>query len=103
MLTKTLEQQIEVMTAFKNGARVGYRISCNSEGVEITNREFTGWDWKRETYEILEPKKIITIERWLIKNKERFGVEETSSIKDYIESCVGWEKVKLLDSYEVEL
>ena len=49
-------------------------------------------DW--EIYE--EPKKTVTIEKWLVSNGMRFDIAETSE-------GIIWTKVKLLDTYEVEL
>ena len=100
-MNKTTQEQIEIMTHFANGGMV--EIYKDGLWSDITNLDFRGWNFASYDFRKKEQKKAITIERWLIKNGERFDVGETSSIKDYMESCVGWEKVKLLDSYEVEL
>ena len=98
---KTVYEQIEIMQYFADDDGIVERTELGKDNWRICNNEV--FNWEIYDYRKKEQKKTITIERWLIKNGERFDVGETSSIKDYMESCVGWEKVKLLDSYEVEL
>lgn len=98
---KTVYEQIEIMQYFADDDGIVERTELGKDNWRICNNEV--FNWEIYDYRKKEQKKTITIERWLIKNGERFDVGETSSIKYYMESCVGWEKVKLLDSYEVEL
>lgn len=65
--------------------------------------EFTSYSSDWEIYEEPNPKKTVTIEKWLVTNKKRFEVAETSDIDAYLGEGCGWDKVKLLDTYEVEL
>lgn len=58
-------------------------------------------DW--EIYKEPKPKQTITIEKWLVTNGKRFDIAETSDIDAYLGEGVGWIKVKLLHTYEVEL
>lgn len=56
---------------------------------------------------IQKQKKTIIIEKWLcknltIENDTEFFVCETSNIHSYLE-CIHAEKVKLIETYEVEL
>lgn len=82
----------------KNGIDCGWVLG-ESLGFEHTMLHET---WVQFNYK--EAKKTVTIERWLIKNnEERYDVAVTSDIKHYIDSCIGWQKVKLLETYEVEL
>ena len=63
-------------------------------------------DW--EIYEEPKPKKTVTIEKWLLKMQgtNQYAIEEGSKEemgtwgKNKIDA---WQKVKLLDTYEVEL
>ena len=64
-------------------------------------------DW--EIYEEPKLKKTVTIEKWLLEGKvltqkERYlHIVETSNIDRYIKTWADYKKVKLLDTYEVEL
>ena len=64
-------------------------------------------DW--EIYEAPKPKKTVTIEKWLLEGKvltqkEKYlHIVETSDINRYIKTWADYKKVKLLDTYEVEL
>ena len=58
-----------------------------------------------EIYEEPKPKQTVTIEKWLIKSNFDFSfsqVVQTDSI-DNLCYCCNYTKVKLLDTYEVEL
>ena len=58
------------------------------------------YDW--EIYEEPKPKQVIVIEKWLLREiNGRYETKETSDVDDYIDGY--WTKVKLLDTYEVEL
>ena len=68
--------------------------------------DFHGDDW--EIYEEPKPKKTVTIEEWLLKMQgtNQYAIEVGSKE----EMCTwgknktdAWQKVKLLDTYEVEL
>ena len=64
-------------------------------------------DW--EIYEEPKPKKTVLIEKWLLEGKvltqkEKYlHIVETSNINRYIKTWADYKKVKLLDTYEVEL
>ena len=58
------------------------------------------WGWDTFKYRIKEQKQIVTIEKWLLKDVEaNYYVVQTSNI----DAFNGDEKIKLLDTYEVEL
>ena len=58
------------------------------------------WGWDTFKYRIKEQKQIVTIEKWLLKDVEaNYYVVQTSNIDVFN----GDEKIKLLDTYEVEL
>lgn len=55
----------------------------------------------RTPYELYEePKQIVVIEKWLCRNNGYFIAQGD---KEYLESIYPLSKVKLLDTYEVEL
>ena len=99
-MSKTIQEQIEVMQHFANGGEVEYYENKKWFKVSVPT-----WDWYNYDYRIKEQKKTITIEKWLLKtySEARYDIAETSNITDYVMSCIGWEKVKLLETYEVEL
>lgn len=101
-MSKTLQEQIEVMQHFANGGKIETKAFHNSDWIGV---DFPKWDWSIQDYRIKEQKKTITIEKWLLKtySESRYDIAETSNITDYVMGCIGWEKVKLLETYEVEL
>lgn len=91
---KTIQEQIEVMQHYANGGDV--EIFSNDKWVDAIK---PGWNWNHCDYRIKEQKKTVTIEKWLICSDDRYDEVATSKIEDYV--C--WEKVRLLETYEVEL
>ena len=65
-----------------------------TEDATVVMADFNGNDW--EIYEEPKPKQTVTVEKWLVSNGMRFDIDETSE-------GIIWTKVKLLDTYEVEL
>ena len=58
------------------------------------------WNWDDFEYRIKEQKQKVTIEKWLFRDKQGdFLVIEISNADNYKQ----YEKVKLIESYEVEL
>ena len=101
-MSKTIQEQIEVMQHFANGGKIETKAFHNSDWIGV---DFPKWDWSIQDYRIKEQSKTITIEKWLLKtySESRYDIAETSNITDYVMGCIGWEKVKLLETYEVEL
>ena len=96
---KTIEEKIKIMTAYKNGAEIeaneGYGWESFNNGI------FPSWNWRDCDYRIKEQKKTVTIEKWLL---ERDGdITAVEGNEDSLTSWNGWKKVKLLNSYEVEI
>ena len=87
------------------------------EEIEITKYGYNAWrvaknpswGWNDHEYRIkTEPKQTVVIEKWLLKMQgtNQYAIEEGSKE----EMCTwgknkidAWQKVKLLDTYEVEL
>ena len=92
---KTIEEQIEIMQHFANGGEVEWHSDDRlAVWMDLRSGHF---NWIDNDYRIKEQKKTVTIEKWLCKDGEdSYYTVETSHID-------GYEKVKLLDSYEVEL
>ena len=101
-----LRSKIEVMEAFERGEEI--EVSSNS-GETWRQVPCPNWNWVNYSYRIKpKPKQVVVIEKWLfrLKGTERYAIEEASNEKlrdcEIDESC-NWQKVKLLDTYEVEL
>ena len=95
---KTIQEQIEVMQHFANGEEIEF--FHRGEWVLISD---PNWNWDDYNYRIKKQKETIIIEKWLTYNKmyNTYSVLETSKIDVMGNSVI--QKVKLLDSYEVEV
>ena len=91
-----LKEMIKVMQHYKNGGviqRCNFGSHNNSD-ITTEGYLFNFCDYK---YRIKEPKQEVIIEKWLCKSGENsFYIHEGTNAD-------GLEKVKLLDTYEVEL
>ena len=98
----TLREKIEVMEAFERGEEIELK-NCDNDWIVYDS---PSWDWINNNYRIKpKPKQTVTIEKWLIKSNFDFSfsqVVQTDSI-DNLCYCCNYTKVKLLDTYEVEL
>ena len=92
---KAIQKQIEIMQHFANGGKI--EICKNNKWSDITNPEFKDWNFAIYGFRIKKQKNTITIEKWLCKDGNgSYYISEGSDIS-------GYGKVKLLESYEVEL
>ena len=100
-----LKEMIKVMQHYENGGEIEIH-SKNGNGNYWTKITSPSWDWVCHKYRIKEQKQKVTIEKWLC---EYVGCEELKGSKRFfiIEKVVPFEvagkKVKLIESYEVEL
>ena len=100
-----LSEMIKVMQHYDNGGKVEYseKKDGNNHWTTVTS---PSWDWAYFDYRIKEEKQKVTIEKWLC---EYLGCKELKGSKRFfiIEKVVPFEvagkKVKLIESYEVEL
>ena len=92
---KTVYEQIEIMQYFADDDGIIERTELGKDNWRICNSEI--FNWEIYDYRKKEQKKTITIERWLCKDGDNsYYVVEGSHIE-------GYEKVKRLGYYEVEL
>ena len=99
-MAKDLKEQIEIMTHYLNGGEV----ECAETGFdewEIANDPC--WNWDSFDYRIKKPK--VTIEKWLIKDVDsgEHFIIGTSDIEINLKNFPELKKIKLIESYEVEL
>ena len=96
-MSKTIQEQIEVMAHYLNGGEV--EIFSNDNWVDDIS---PGWNWNHCDYRIKKQKKTITIEKWLYENLDKNFIviecdnEQHNTYSDY-------KKIKLLESKEIEL
>lgn len=99
-----LKEMIKVMQHYLNGGEVEYSEDGFKTVLCTAYKERDGdlgWHWDDFEYRIKEQKQKVTIEKWLIKNlnSSEHLIVESSNVDEY----KLYEKVKLLDTYEVEL
>ena len=98
-----LKEMIKVMQHFDNGGVVEATTRGELFWGKVTS---PCWDWVEFDYRIKEQKQKVTIEKWLIKDVdsgEHFIMESSNVdliLKTIQDEC---NKVKLIESYEVEL
>ena len=88
------------MEAFERGEEIEYTPLMEEiwRGTTIP-----AWDWALYEYRIKpKPKQVVVIEKWLYKYDKFQFIVETDNIENYIREFSG-EKIKLLDTYEVEI
>ncbi len=93
-----LSKMIKIMTHYLNGGKIEIKSKNSNDWYEL----FTpSWYWDTFDYRIKEQKQKVTIEKWLIKdvNSNEHRIIESSNVDKYKR----YEKVKLIESYEVEL
>ena len=102
-MAKDLKEQIEIMTHYLNGGEVEYSGDNFETIFGKSSKKNAGdlcWDWGWFDFRIKEQKQKVTIEKWLCRDKhEDLIIIETSNIDNY----TLYEKVKLIEIYEVEL
>ena len=99
-----LKEMIKVMQHYENSGDVEYSKDYFKTIPGTANKKSNGdlcWDWDTFKYRIKEQKQKVTIEKWLIKdvNSSEYLMIESSDADKY----KLYEKVKLIESYEVEL
>ena len=91
-------EMIKVMQHFADGGEVEINSTVGNYWTEITS---PSWDWVYHEYRIQPEKQKIIIEKWLCSDKQGgLIVIETPNIEEYTYIT---KKLKLIESYEVEL
>ena len=97
-MAKDLKEQIEIMTHYLNGGEVEC-VEKGNDNWEIATKPL--WNWDDCEYRIKPEKEKVTIEKWLCSdNQGGLVVIETTNIEEYRYIT---KKLKLIESYEVEL
>ena len=95
-----LKEIIKVMQHYENGGEIEYsnKDDGSTSWMKCNN---PAWDWFEFEYCIKEPKQKVTIEKWLMQSTidKEHRIIETS----LVDKIVNFKKVKLIESYEVEL
>ena len=95
-----LSEMIKVMQHYDNGGDIEYSVEEDdySSWTKCVNPI---WDWFDYKYRIKEPKQKVTIEKWLMQSTidKEYRIVETS----LVDTVVNFKKIKLVESYEVEL
>ena len=96
-----LKEMIKVMQHYENGGDVELRKKYDN----ITDWEECNplWNWREFDYRIKKQK--VTIETWLCQDvgSGEYFIYESSKIDLYIKETNCTVKVKLIESYEIEL
>ena len=93
-----LKEMIKVMQHYDNGGEVQVKLKNTNDNHWATVSS-PSWDWVYREYRIKEEKQKVTIEKWLCQDYHgNFIVIETTGINEYY-----YKKIKLIESYEVEL
>ena len=97
-MAKDLKEQIEIMTHYLNGGEIECVEKGNFNWEIVTNPL---WNFDDFEYRIKEPKRKVTIEKWLMQSTidKEYRIIETS----LVDKVVNFKKVKLIKSYEIEL
>ena len=91
-----LKEMIKVMQHYENGGEIEC-VEKGNDNWEIVTKPL--WNFDEFDYRIKEQKQKVTIEKWLCRDYHgNFIVIETTGIDEYY-----YKKVKLIESYEVEL
>ena len=99
-MAKTIKEMIEVMEWFDAGGTVE-SVETGFDDWEIVNHPW--WNWFDFDYRIPPSKQKVTIEKWLIEENDIKFVVETSDIDSWLKSFPTAQKLKLIESYEVEI
>ena len=100
----TLREKIEVMEAFERGEEIEVSYVKQAKWTDISNPD---WSWGAYNYHIKpKPKQVVVIEKWLIYDNlsKSYSIAEESNSDCYISDDRAYlSKVKLLDTYKVEI
>ena len=101
-MVKTIKEMTEVMQHYENGGEVEF-ITKGYIGTRWETVTLPSWDWAYFDYRIRHFKQKVMIEKWLIEENDIKFVVETSDIDSWLKSFPTAQKLKLIESYEVEI
>lgn len=99
-MAKTIKEMIEVMDWFDKGGGVERVVRGYDDWEVVTH---PSWDWNRYDYRVKKPKQNVTIEKWLVEDNNIKFIVETSNIDSWLYPFPTAQKLKLIESYEVEI
>ena len=99
-MAKDLKEQIEIMTHYLNDGEVEC-VEKGNNNWEIVTKPL--WNWDDFAYRIKEQKQKVTIEKWLVEESNIKVVVEASDIDSWLKPLPTAKKLKLIESYEVEI
>ena len=99
-----LKEMIKVMQHYADGNDVEYSDNNFETVLGKANKEDDeelSWNWEIFKYRTIEPKQKVTIEKWLMQSRidKEYRIVETS----LVDKVAHFKKVKLIESYEVEV
>ena len=97
-----LKEMIKVMQHYEDGGDIEYSEDNFKTILGKSNNKYivgVSWDWGTYEYRIKKPK--VTIEKWIMQSTidKEYRIIETS----LVDKVVNFKKVKLIESYEIEL
>ena len=96
----TTAEMIVIMQHFADGGEVEC-VETGYDDWEIANKPC--WNWYDYNYRIKEQKPKVTIEKWLVEENGIKFVVESSDIDSWLKPFATSKKLKLIESYEVEI
>ena len=94
-----LKEMIKVIQHYENGGEVEFKRTIEDDTGWEKLLPVPIWNWERFNYRIKPEKQKVTIEKWLVKDTDGvYRIIETS-----MADKLYFKKIKLLDTYEVEL
>ena len=94
-----LKEMIKVMEHYENGGVVEFKRTYEDDIKWEKLLPDPVWNWERNDYRIKETKQKVTIEKWLCLNLNKGYFIREAEPKHLLYD----NKVKLIESYEVEL
>ena len=98
-----LKEMIKVMQYYEDGGEVEYKRKHTDNPSWVLACPV--WDWINFDYRIKKQKQKVTIGKWLLKDIDSgvYFIMESSDVNFTLKDFPKWRKLKLLETYEVEL
>ena len=92
-----LSEMIKIMQHYENCGEVEFKQKREDD--TKWRLSTPSWNWDTFEYRIKEQKQKVTIEKWLLKYDDgEYRIVQTSNVDKFLAN-----KIKLIESYEVEL